>query len=295
MVERTVYVGASRQVIVQPADRRGDPGTRSPTPAATRATARERRCACHVPADALRVLASPGGTSRRVSPTDRITRLRWQPARRPRLPCRERRRAAGRQAGCICGGSGRRGQDDDVGGDRAGDGGTAKVAGVTIDPANGWPTRSGWRSSERASAGRGRSAGRAGLEICGELWAMMLDPKRTFDELIERIAPSPAGPRRSRPTASTASCRPRSRAPRSSPPWPSSTTSTETATSTCWCSTRRLAQRARLPRRAGRLTRSWTDGREGVRPADRIGDAGARAAARRRCCRRCGASPESTC
>jgi anion-transporting ArsA/GET3 family ATPase len=27
------------------------------------------------------------------------------------------------------------------------------------------------------------------LEIRGELWAMMLDPKRTFDELIDRIAP----------------------------------------------------------------------------------------------------------
>ncbi len=26
----------------------------------------------------------------------------------------------------------------------------------------------------------------------GELWAMMLDPKRTFDELIERLAPDPA-------------------------------------------------------------------------------------------------------
>jgi anion-transporting ArsA/GET3 family ATPase len=28
-----------------------------------------------------------------------------------------------------------------------------------------------------------------GLELRGELWAMMLDPKRTFDELIERLAP----------------------------------------------------------------------------------------------------------
>jgi anion-transporting ArsA/GET3 family ATPase len=28
-----------------------------------------------------------------------------------------------------------------------------------------------------------------GLEMRGELWAMMLDPKRTFDELIERLAP----------------------------------------------------------------------------------------------------------
>ncbi len=31
----------------------------------------------------------------------------------------------------------------------------------------------------------------AGIEGDGELWAMMLDPKRTFDELIERIAPEP--------------------------------------------------------------------------------------------------------
>jgi anion-transporting ArsA/GET3 family ATPase len=34
--------------------------------------------------------------------------------------------------------------------------------------------------------------GGAGLEIRGELWAMMLDPKRTFDELIDRVAPDPA-------------------------------------------------------------------------------------------------------
>ncbi len=26
----------------------------------------------------------------------------------------------------------------------------------------------------------------------GELWAMMLDPKRTFDDLIDRVAPTPA-------------------------------------------------------------------------------------------------------
>src|ERR671932_1800624 len=29
----------------------------------------------------------------------------------------------------------------------------------------------------------------AGVEMRGELWAMMLDPKRTFDELIARLAP----------------------------------------------------------------------------------------------------------
>jgi anion-transporting ArsA/GET3 family ATPase len=31
----------------------------------------------------------------------------------------------------------------------------------------------------------------AGLQVDGELWAMMLDPKRTFDELIDASAPSP--------------------------------------------------------------------------------------------------------
>jgi anion-transporting ArsA/GET3 family ATPase len=31
-----------------------------------------------------------------------------------------------------------------------------------------------------------------GIELRGELWAMMLDPKRTFDELIERLAPDVA-------------------------------------------------------------------------------------------------------
>ena len=32
---------------------------------------------------------------------------------------------------------------------------------------------------------------KAGLEVEGELWGMMLDMKRTWDELIERIAPTP--------------------------------------------------------------------------------------------------------
>ncbi len=30
-----------------------------------------------------------------------------------------------------------------------------------------------------------------GLELRGELWALMLDPKRTFDDLIDRVAPTP--------------------------------------------------------------------------------------------------------
>ena len=31
-----------------------------------------------------------------------------------------------------------------------------------------------------------------GIELRGELWAMMLDAKRTFDELIELLAPDAA-------------------------------------------------------------------------------------------------------
>ena len=30
----------------------------------------------------------------------------------------------------------------------------------------------------------------AGVDVSGELWAMMLDPKRTFDELIDRLSPT---------------------------------------------------------------------------------------------------------
>ena len=80
---------------------------------------------------------------------------------------------------------------------------------------------------ERAAPGRARAPRRRRDEVRGELWAMMLDPKRTFDELIDRVAPSAeraAGDQGA--TASTASCRPPSRARRSSPRSPSSTSST---------------------------------------------------------------------
>jgi anion-transporting ArsA/GET3 family ATPase len=69
----------------------------------------------------------------------------------------------------------------------------AKVAVVTIDPAQRLANALGVEelpnephriSPERLASG--------GLEVEGELWAMMLDPKRTFDELIERIAPDPS-------------------------------------------------------------------------------------------------------
>jgi anion-transporting ArsA/GET3 family ATPase len=69
----------------------------------------------------------------------------------------------------------------------------AKVAVVTIDPAKRLANALGLEELQneprRVEAERLQMSG---LEIRGELWAMMLDPKRTFDELIERIAPDAA-------------------------------------------------------------------------------------------------------
>ena len=68
----------------------------------------------------------------------------------------------------------------------------AKVAVVTIDPAKRLANALGVEQlpnePHRVETER---LGLEGLEIRGELWAMMLDPKRTFDELIERVAPTP--------------------------------------------------------------------------------------------------------
>ncbi len=68
----------------------------------------------------------------------------------------------------------------------------ARVAVVTIDPARRLANALGldelYNEPTRVDPRRLRS-GREPLR--GELWAMMLDPKRTFDELIDRVAPSP--------------------------------------------------------------------------------------------------------
>ena len=68
----------------------------------------------------------------------------------------------------------------------------AKVAVVTIDPAQRLANALGVEElpnePHRIEPERLASAG---LELEGELWAMMLDPKRTFDDLIERIATDP--------------------------------------------------------------------------------------------------------
>src|SRR3954449_1221551 len=65
-----------------------------------------------------------------------------------------------------------------------------RVAVVTIDPARRLADSLGLRDlgNEPRLVDPGRFDGH-GIEMRGELWAMMLDAKRTFDELIERLAP----------------------------------------------------------------------------------------------------------
>jgi anion-transporting ArsA/GET3 family ATPase len=65
-----------------------------------------------------------------------------------------------------------------------------RVCVVTIDPARRLAAALGveelGNEPRRVDA---RRLARHGAEVSGELWAMMLDPKRTFDELIGRLAP----------------------------------------------------------------------------------------------------------
>jgi len=65
-----------------------------------------------------------------------------------------------------------------------------RVAVVTIDPAKRLANALGLKALEneprKVDARRLRGHG---LEITGELWAMTLDPKRTFDDLVARLAP----------------------------------------------------------------------------------------------------------
>jgi anion-transporting ArsA/GET3 family ATPase len=66
-----------------------------------------------------------------------------------------------------------------------------KVAVVTIDPARRLANALGLEELQNTPHQvEPERLASAGLELRGELWAMMLDPKRTFDELIERLAPS---------------------------------------------------------------------------------------------------------
>lgn len=70
--------------------------------------------------------------------------------------------------------------------------GGARVAVVTIDPARRLAEALGLeRLGNEPRAVEPWRFARAGLPMEGELHAMMLDPKRTFDELIGRLAPNP--------------------------------------------------------------------------------------------------------
>src|SRR6201995_5691876 len=91
---------------------------------------------------------------------------------------------------CVCGGSGGVGKTTTsaaiaLGMAREG----AKVAVVTIDPARRLANALGLQEleNEPRRVEPERLVG-AGDPFRGELWAMMLDPKRTFDELIERVS-----------------------------------------------------------------------------------------------------------
>jgi anion-transporting ArsA/GET3 family ATPase len=94
---------------------------------------------------------------------------------------------------CICGGPGGVGKTTTsaaIALGMAAEG--AKVAVVTIDPAKRLANALGLEElgnePHRVDPARLTEAGVGAVN--GELWAMMLDPKRTFDELIERVAPN---------------------------------------------------------------------------------------------------------
>ena len=78
-----------------------------------------------------------------------------------------------------------------------------------------------------------------GVEMKGELWAMMLDAKATFDELIARQAPDEESRDRVLKTASTSRSPAPSPARRSTWRWRSCSSCTPKAASTCSSSTRR--------------------------------------------------------
>jgi anion-transporting ArsA/GET3 family ATPase len=94
---------------------------------------------------------------------------------------------------CVCGGSGGVGKTTTSAAIALGMAARgAKVAVVTIDPAKRLANALGLEEleNEPRRVEPERLTG-AGVEVSGELWAMMLDPKRTFDELIEHLAPDP--------------------------------------------------------------------------------------------------------
>ena len=157
-----------------------------------------------------------------------------------RLTRDERPGSAGGQARVRVRRLGRRGQDDHLGGDRPGHGRPRRQGRGGDDRSR---AAAGQRArppgaGERAPAGRARAPRRRP----GVRGRAVGDDARPQAHLRRADRPGrgrpPARPG-SRTTASIASCPRRYRAPRSSPRWPSSTSSTATASSTCSCSTPR--------------------------------------------------------
>jgi anion-transporting ArsA/GET3 family ATPase len=93
---------------------------------------------------------------------------------------------------CVCGGSGGVGKTTTSAAIALGMAAQgAKVAVVTIDPAKRLANALGLHELENEPRRVEPERLVGGIEIKGELWAMMLDPKRTFDELIDRISADP--------------------------------------------------------------------------------------------------------
>jgi anion-transporting ArsA/GET3 family ATPase len=93
---------------------------------------------------------------------------------------------------CVCGGSGGVGKTTTSAAVALGMAARgAKVAVVTIDPAKRLANALGLRELDNQPRRVEPERFAGSIDVKGELWAMMLDPKRTFDELIERIAPDP--------------------------------------------------------------------------------------------------------
>ena len=92
---------------------------------------------------------------------------------------------------CICGGSGGVGKTTTAAAIAMGVAAEGKkVAVVTIDPARRLANALGLEElGNEPHLVDTKLFEAAGLEMKGELWAMMLDPKRTFDEVIEQLAP----------------------------------------------------------------------------------------------------------
>jgi anion-transporting ArsA/GET3 family ATPase len=92
---------------------------------------------------------------------------------------------------CICGGSGGVGKTTTAASIAMGMAAEGKKVGVvTIDPAKRLATSLGLEElGNEPRLVDPELFAEHGLEMKGELWAMMLDPKRTFDELVEWHAP----------------------------------------------------------------------------------------------------------